>query len=148
MHRYISTGTGCARFWIAGKKIRWSLRTTDCTLAKRRLAARRDALTRANLAGSRYSLAEMSGRYLATIQHQEGKTVRRKTHHPPRGRKAAVTCGQPSVCRLAAGPRRSNDHGFIPKLTGHLAHAPAAAHQGHGLRLERAFVTPTARTVG
>ena len=78
LYRYTPTGMYYGRFEVGGKEVRRSLETTDRALAKRRLADKRNELGRVNLAAGKCSLEEMCDRYLATIQNQKPKTVRRK----------------------------------------------------------------------
>jgi integrase len=63
---------------VGSKEVRRSLRTTDKPLAKRRLADLQRDLARVDLTAGKYSLAEMCDRYLATVQSQKPKTVKRK----------------------------------------------------------------------
>ena len=63
---------------MRGKEVRRSLKTTDRALAKRLLADKRNELVRVDLTAGKCSLAEMCDRYLATVQNQKPKTVRRK----------------------------------------------------------------------
>ena len=78
LYRYTPTGTYYARIWIGGKEVRRSLETTDRALAKRRLVDKRNELSRVDLTAGKCSLSEMCDRYLATVQNQKPKTVRRK----------------------------------------------------------------------
>ena len=78
LYRYTPTGMYYGRFEVAGKEVRRSLETTDRALAKRRLAAKRDELARVNLAAGKSSLGDLIDRYMATVQNQKPKTVRRK----------------------------------------------------------------------
>ncbi len=77
--RYSSNGVYYARFESRGKEILKSLETTDQATAKRKLGDLRRDLARVDLAAGKCSLGEMCDRYLATVQHQAEKTVRRKT---------------------------------------------------------------------
>ena len=77
--RYSSNGVYYARFESRGKEILKSLETTDQATAKRKLGDLRRDLARVDLTAGKCSLTEMCDRYLATVQHQAEKTVRRKT---------------------------------------------------------------------
>ena len=77
--RYSSNGVYYARFESRGKEIRRSLGTTDRATAKRKLGDLQRDLARVDLTAGKCSLSEMCDRYLATVQHQAEKTVRRKT---------------------------------------------------------------------
>ena len=79
LYRYTPTGMYYARIRRGKSELRQSLQTTDRALAKRRLRDKLDNLARVNLTGGKCSLAEMCDRYLATVQNQKPKTLRRKT---------------------------------------------------------------------
>ena len=76
--RYVPTGMYYGRFEVGGREVRRSLGTTDKPMAKRKLADLQRELHRVDLAAGKCSLAEMCDRYLATVQHQKPKTIRRK----------------------------------------------------------------------
>ncbi len=78
LYRYSSNGVYYARFESRGKEIRRSLGTTDRATAKRKLGDLQRDLERVDVTAGKCSLAEMCDRYLATIQSQKPKTVRRK----------------------------------------------------------------------
>jgi integrase len=78
LYRYTSSGTYYARFECKGKEIRRSLGTSDRALARRKLGDLQRDMARIDLGAGKASLAEMCNRYLATVQNQRPKTVRRK----------------------------------------------------------------------
>ena len=78
LYRYLPTGKYYARFQVNGKELRRSLGTTDRALAKRKLADLQRSLARVDLNAGRFSLGDLCERYLATVQNQRPKTVRRK----------------------------------------------------------------------
>jgi integrase len=78
LYRY-SNGVYYARIKIDGKDIKRSLKTTDRDFAKRELAAFRDEQQQIDRSRGKLTLAELSDRYLKTVQHQKAKTVERKT---------------------------------------------------------------------
>ena len=78
LYRYSSNGVYYARFESQGKEIRRSLRTTDRATAKRKLGDLQRDLARTDLSAGKCTLSDLCDRYLATIQHQKPKTVRRK----------------------------------------------------------------------
>jgi integrase len=79
LYRYSSSGVYYARLKRPGKEIRRSLKTTDKELAKRRLADLRSEQGQIDPASEKISLAELCDKFLETIQHQEPKTIERKT---------------------------------------------------------------------
>jgi integrase len=79
LYRYSSNRVYYARIKVGGKEIKRSLGTTDPTLARRNLAALKDELRQIDRSQGRMTLAELTDRYLGTIQHQKPKTVERKT---------------------------------------------------------------------
>ncbi|MBE7157729.1 MAG: hypothetical protein INR62_04730 [Rhodospirillales bacterium] len=79
LYRYSTNGVYYACFESWGKEIRRSLGTTDKATARRKLGDLQRDLARVDLAAGRCSLAEMCGRYLATVQNQRPKTIERKT---------------------------------------------------------------------
>lgn len=80
LYRYSSSGVYYARIKVRGKEIRRSLQTTDRTLAKRRLAALKEAQAEVDHSKGKLTLAELCDQYLRTAQHLRPKTVERKTH--------------------------------------------------------------------
>jgi len=80
LYRYSSSGVYYARIKVRGKEIRRSLQTTDRTLAKRRLAALKEAQAEVDHSKGKLTLAELCDQYLRTVQHLRPKTVERKTH--------------------------------------------------------------------
>jgi integrase len=79
LYRYPPNEVYYARIKIDGKEIKRSLRTTDRTLARRKLSALKDELRQIDRSQERITLAELCDRYLKTVQHQKRKTVERKT---------------------------------------------------------------------
>src|SRR5437588_2416056 len=78
LYRYSSNGVYYARFESGGKEIRRSLRTVDRASAQRALGWLRQERKQVDPAQGKLTLAELSDRYLATIQHQKPKTIERK----------------------------------------------------------------------
>src|SRR5437764_9676463 len=78
LYRYSSNGVYYARFESSGKEIRRSLRTTDRTSAQRALTWLKQEREQVDPTQSKLTLAELSDRYGATIQHQAPKTIERK----------------------------------------------------------------------
>ena len=79
LYRYPSNGVYYARVKIDGKEIKRSLRTTDRTLARRKLSTLKDELRQIDRSQGKLTLAELCDRYLKTVQYQKPKTVERKT---------------------------------------------------------------------
>jgi integrase len=79
LYRYSSNGVYYGRLKRPGKEIRRSLKTTDRELAKRRLADLRNQQGQIDPTSEKISLAELCDKFLETIQHQELKTIERKT---------------------------------------------------------------------
>ena len=80
LYRYIPTGTYYARIKRPGKEVRRSLDTTDRATAKRKLADLHKEVDRTDGGMARITLAELCDRYMATVQNQSGKTLKRKHH--------------------------------------------------------------------
>lgn len=78
LYRYSSNGVYYALLKHQGKQKRDSLETTDKTLAKRKLADLKQSIGRVDHAVGRVALGELCSRYLATIQNQKPRTIRRK----------------------------------------------------------------------
>jgi integrase len=79
LYRYSSNRVYYARIKVDGKEIKRSLRTTDPTFARRSLAVLKDQLRQTDRTQGRLTLADLCDRYLKTVQHQQPKTVGRKT---------------------------------------------------------------------
>ncbi len=60
------------------KDVRQSLRTTDLTLARRRLRDLRADLEQTGASGEQLTLRQLCDRYLETTLHRESKTVATK----------------------------------------------------------------------
>ncbi len=73
LYRYSSNGVYYARFESSGKEIRRSLRTTDRTSAQRALTWLKQEREQVDPTQGKLTLAELSDRYAATIQHQTPK---------------------------------------------------------------------------
>lgn len=80
LYRYVPTGTYYARIKRPGKEVRRSLGTTDLATAKRKLADLHKEVDRTDAGATRVTLADLCDRYLATVQNQSGKTLKRKNH--------------------------------------------------------------------
>ena len=80
LYRYIPTGTYYARIKRPGKEVRRSLDTTDRATAKRKLADLQRDVDRTAIGAGRVTLADLCGRYMATVQNQSAKTLKRKRH--------------------------------------------------------------------
>ena len=80
LYRYSSSGVYYARIKVRGKEIRRSLQTTDRLMAKRKLAALKEAQAEVDLSKGKLTLAELCDQYLETVRHLRPKTVERKTH--------------------------------------------------------------------
>ena len=78
LYRY-SNGVYYGRIRVDGKEIKRTLRTTDKTLAKRRLSEFCDEQRQTDRSLGKITLAELCKRYLLTVQRQKPKTVERKT---------------------------------------------------------------------
>jgi integrase len=79
LYRYSSNGVYYARIKADGKEIKRSLETTDRAIAQRQLASFKDEQRQIDRSQGKLTLAELSDRYLKTVQHQKAKTVERKT---------------------------------------------------------------------
>jgi integrase len=104
LYRY-SNGVYYARIRVEGKEIKRSLKTTDRTLARRKLANFRDEQRQTDRSQGRVTLEALCDRYLMTIRHQKSPTVDRKTRiigriksDWPTGRLAQVARIRPSEC--------------------------------------------------
>ena len=100
---YSSNGVYYARFESSGKEFRRSLRTTDRTSAQRALTWLKQEREQVDPTQSKLTLAELSDRYAATIQHQAPKTIERKLliihrikSHWPTGRLTQIAKIRPS----------------------------------------------------
>ncbi len=80
LYRYVPTGTYYARIKRPGKEVRRSLGTDDRATAKRKLADLHKEVDRTDVGATRVTLADLCDRYLATVQNQSGKTLKRKNH--------------------------------------------------------------------
>ena len=80
LYRYTPTGMYYARTKRPGKELRRSLGTTDRTTAKRKLADLHKEIDRTEAATGRVTLADLCERYMATVQNQRPKTLKRKRH--------------------------------------------------------------------
>ena len=80
LYRYIPTGIYYARIKRPGKEVRRSLDTTDRATAKRKLADLQEAVDRTDGGTARVTLADLCDRYMATVQTQNDKTIKRKRH--------------------------------------------------------------------
>src|SRR5262245_21608834 len=79
LYRYSSNQVYYARVKTDGKEIKRSLGTTDRALARRNLAALKQALRQIDRSQGRITLEELADGYLGTIRHQKPKTIQRKT---------------------------------------------------------------------
>lgn len=80
LYRYVPTGTYYARIKRATKEVRRSLDTTDRATAKRKLADLHKEVDRTEAGAGRVTVAKLCEKYLATVQHQKPKTLKRKRH--------------------------------------------------------------------
>lgn len=80
LYRYTPTGVYYARIKRPGKELRRSLETTDRATAKRKLADLHKEVDRTDAATGRVTLADLCDRYMATVQNQRPKTLKRKRH--------------------------------------------------------------------
>jgi integrase len=80
LYRYSTNGVYYARIKREGKEIKRSLRTRDREMARRELAQFRDEQRQIDRSQRRLTLAELSNRYLKTVQHQKPKTLKQKTY--------------------------------------------------------------------
>ncbi len=80
LYRYTPTGTYYARIKRPGKELRRSLGTTDRAVAKRKLADLHKEVDRTEAATGRVTLANLCERYMATVQNQRPKTLKRKRY--------------------------------------------------------------------
>lgn len=80
LYRYIPTGTYYARIKRPGKEVRRSLATADRATAKRKLADLHKEVDRTDVGAARVTLANLCDRYMATVQNQSDKTLKRKNH--------------------------------------------------------------------
>ena len=80
LYRYAPTGMYYARIKRPGKELRRSLGTTDRATAKRKLADLHKEVDRTDAATGRVTLANLCDRYMATVQNQRPKTLKRKHH--------------------------------------------------------------------
>ncbi len=145
LYRYSSNGVYYARIKVRGKEIRRSLETTDRDLAKRQLAVLKQEQARVDHSKGKMTLAELSDRYLKTVQHRKPKTVERKTHIVRRikedwitGSSCQVAKVRPSdvelwLAKYKFGPVSRNQHLACLKsifamavADGIIAHSPAA----------------------
>ena len=122
LYRYSSNGVYYARIKVRGKEIRQSLRTTDRALAKRKLSALKDRQAGVDHSKGKLTLAELSDRYLRTVQHLGHKTVertelivRRIKKEWPTGSATQVGKARPSdvqlwLGRYSFGPVSRNQH--------------------------------------
>ena len=79
LYRNASSGTYYALVKVRGKQIKRSLETDYLPEARRKLKDFRNDLERVDPSAGRISVVELADRYLATVQHQAPKTVRRKS---------------------------------------------------------------------
>ena len=80
LYRYTPTGMYYARIKRPGKEVRRSLETTDRAMAKRKLADLHKEVNRTEAGVGRVTLANLCERYMATVQSQKPKTLKRKCH--------------------------------------------------------------------
>lgn len=78
LYRYASNGVYYALVKHEGKQKRKSLQTTDKSVAKRKLADLQRDLGKVDVSQGKLTLEELCTRYLATVQNQAAKTMRRK----------------------------------------------------------------------
>ena len=78
LYGYSSNGVYYGRIKVGGKEIRRSLQTTDRALARRKLAALKDAEAEVDHSKGKLTLAELCDQYLRTVQHLRAKTVERR----------------------------------------------------------------------
>src|SRR2546423_7223041 len=104
---YSSNGVYDAAFESSGKEIRRSLRNTDRTSAQRALTWLKQEREQVDPTQGKLTLAELSDRYAATIQHQAPKTIERKLliihrikSHWPTGRLTQIAKIRPSEVDL------------------------------------------------
>jgi Phage integrase family. len=122
LYRFSSNGVYYARFESRGKEIRRSLRTTDRASAQRALASLKQDQEQVDPAQGKLTIAELSHRYSATVQHQKPKTIERKSliirrikKHWPTGPLTQITKVKPShvdvwISRYRFGPHSRNLH--------------------------------------
>jgi len=79
LYRYSSNGVYYARIKIDGKEIKRSLQTTDPAIARRELARFKNEQSQIDRSQGKLTLAELCDRYLKTVQHQNPRTIERKT---------------------------------------------------------------------
>ncbi len=78
LYRYSSNGVYYALLKNHGKQKRQSLETTDKAFAKRKLADLKNSIGGLDAAVGRVTLGESCVRYMATVQNQKPRTIRRK----------------------------------------------------------------------
>jgi integrase len=79
LYRYSSNGVYYGRIRVDGKEIKQSLKTTDRAIANRELADFKKKQRQIDRSKGKITLAELCDRYLKTVQHQNSKTIERKT---------------------------------------------------------------------
>ena len=80
LYRYKPTGMYYARIKRPGKELRRSLEPTDRATAKRKLNDLHKEIDRTEAATGRVTLADLCEHYMATVQTQRPKTLKRKRH--------------------------------------------------------------------
>ena len=161
LYRYSSNGVYYARFESSGKEIRRSLRTTDRTSAQRALAWLKQEREQVDPTQGKLTLAELSDRYAATIQHQAPKTIERKLliihrikSHWPTGRLTQIAKIRPShvdlwLSRYHFGSASRNlfmsciKEIFALALRDRIIATSPAAHLRYAKRQKRIRATPS-----
>ena len=161
LYRYSSNGVYYARFESSGKEIRRSLRTTDRTSAQRALTWLKQEREQVDPTQSKLTLAELSDRYAATIQHQAPKTIERKLliihrikSHWPTGRLTQIAKIRPShvdlwLSRYHFGSASRNlfisciKEIFALALRDRIIATSPAAHLRYAKRQKRIRATPS-----
>ena len=158
---YSSNGVYYARFESSGKEFRRSLRTTDRTSAQRALTWLKQEREQVDPTQSKLTLAELSDRYAATIQHQAPKTIERKLliihrikSHWPTGRLTQIAKIRPShvdlwLSRYHFGSASRNlfisciKEIFALALRDRIIATSPAAHLRYAKRQKRIRATPS-----
>jgi integrase len=108
LYRY-SNEVYYGRIRVDGKEIKRSLRTTDRTLARRRLGEFRDEQRQTDRSQGKMTLAALCERYLLTVGHQKPKTIERKTAIVARIAPSAIPRDASDASDAADTPARKSD---------------------------------------
>ncbi|MDD2708119.1 MAG: tyrosine-type recombinase/integrase [Verrucomicrobiae bacterium] len=126
LYRYSSNQVYYARLKINGKEVRRSLKTTDRTLAKQKLASLRTEMEKVNLSLGKMTVAELTDRFLKTQSHLAPKTVKTREKIAsqikkdwPKGADQQIMDVNPSDATtwLGVQAKRPGKHGALTKST-------------------------------